>query len=486
MLLSNLSYDGFDNARVLVVGDLMLDRFRYGKVSRISPEAPVPVFLSEGETMMLGGAGNVVANVGSLEGKCGLISVIGDDEAGQRCKALLGLVHGCGDHLIQVVNHSTTVKTRYVSGSQHLMRCDDEVAGPYSSHSLEQVIATFDAVYENYDIVALSDYAKGVLSDAVLTHILSRCKASGKAVVVDPKRKDFSAYAGATVIKPNRLELGAATGISCTSREACEAAAQQVISETGSNVLLTMSEDGMALYRPNQPAIYSHATANEVYDVSGAGDTSLATFCAALSAGHSIEHATYLANAAAGIVVRKLGTAIVTPTELRRELYRLNQPVKNAIADIQEAIDQVAEWKQEGLTVGFTNGCFDIVHGGHIALLRQAAETCDRLVVGLNSDTSVSRLKGPARPIQGQTSRAQVLAAMKDVDLVVIFEEDTPLEVIQALSPTDLIKGADYTEDNVVGAKHVKERGGRVHLVNLIPGLSTTRAVERIRSTTQD
>ncbi len=468
----------FVNARVLVIGDLMLDRFRYGAVSRISPEAPVPVVHVQRETAMLGGAGNVLANLASLDCQAGLIAVVGDDLAGEECARMIRAL-GCDDGLlVRSEQRRTTLKTRFISGSQQLLRCDEEDRGALSADIEDALISRFEHVIGDFNMVAVSDYAKGVLSDRVLRTIIVRCQALGIPVVVDPKRRDFSAYAGATVIKPNRSELSAFVGMPCATLPECEQAASKAMQDTGAAILLTMSEAGMLLLRHEREMLQLHATATEVFDVSGAGDTALAIFCAGVSAGMDMGEAAMLANVGAGAVVRKLGTATLSNRELAASLTSASV---GAVATLDDAIRQVELWKHEGLRVGFTNGCFDILHGGHVALLQKARATCDRLVVGLNSDASVSRLNGPSRPVQSEQSRAAVLAALGAVDLVVPFEEETPLELILALRPTDLIKGADYTEDTVVGAPIVRADGGRVHLIELVPGLSTTNAVNRIR-----
>lgn len=481
MQLSNMRPIMFRDARVLVIGDVMLDRFRYGSVSRISPEAPVPVLLAGREVRMLGGAGNVLANVASLDGACGLIAVVGDDDAGRECEAIVRAASGAESLLVVDAGRRTTVKTRFISGSQQLLRCDEEDVSPYSGAVEDALIARFEEALPRYAIVALSDYAKGVLSDRVLAHVIARCQAAGVPVVVDPKRRDFSVYAGASVIKPNRSELSAFAGAACHSLAGCHAAAERAIEVTGAAILLTLSEDGMALFRAGRDPLHIHATATEVFDVSGAGDTVLGIFCVALASGLEMDEAVMLANVGAGAVVRKLGTATLTLEELIHAVDDAHEPRRGEVAGLADAARQVALWKQAGLRVGFTNGCFDIVHGGHIEILRRARLTCDRLVVGLNSDASVARLKGPTRPIQGEASRAAVLSAIDAVDLVVVFEEDTPLNLIDALRPTELIKGADYTEDQVVGAAIVKGDGGRVHLIDLVPGLSTSNAVARIQ-----
>jgi len=471
----------FDDARVLVIGDVMLDKFRYGTVTRISPEAPVPVMHVASERTMLGGAGNVLANLVALQCECGLIAMIGADDAGRHCRQMIEALDVDPELLVIAPARVTTLKTRLVSGSQQLLRCDEEDATPIDAAIEEQLIARFEDALGDYTAVAISDYAKGVLSDRVLRHVIDRCRETNVPVIVDPKRRDLAVYAGATAIKPNRSELAAFTGTPCSDGPSRRAAADRAMEATGAAILLTLSEDGMALFRPGSAMQHFHATATEVYDVSGAGDTALAIFSAGIAAGMAMEESAMLANAGAGAVVRKLGTATLSRIELAEAVAAVDGRQTGAICSRAEAARQVAHWKQEGLRVGFTNGCFDIVHAGHIEILRQARARCDRLVVGLNSDASVSRLKGPERPIQPESSRAQVLAAIDAVDLVVVFDEDTPLDLITALLPTELIKGADYTEDKVVGAREVKAAGGRVHLIDLVPGLSTTRAVERIR-----
>ena len=470
----------FSAARVLVIGDLMLDRFRYGSVSRISPEAPVPVLHVRREIAMLGGAGNVLANIAALGCRCGLIAAVGDDADGQQCAAMIGDL-GCDPELlVRVDGRRTTLKTRFISASQQLLRCDEEDSAPISDDAADSLIARFDAAIDGFNAVALSDYAKGVLDERLLRHVIAHCRARGVPVIVDPKRRDFAAYAGATVIKPNRAELAAFAGMPCDGARQCDPAARRAIAATGAAILLTLSEEGMALFRQGRETLHLHATATEVFDVSGAGDTALAIFCAGLAAGMDMADAAMLANIGAGAVVRKLGTATVGLSELAAGLSDAQGPGQGAVCNWADAARQVARWKHEGLRVGFTNGCFDIVHAGHVEILRKARATCDRLVVGLNSDASVSRLKGPARPVQPEQSRAAVLAAMDAVDMVVVFDQETPLDLIRQLVPTDLIKGADYTEDQVVGADIVRRAGGRVHLIPLVPGHSTTNALNRI------
>ncbi len=478
----------FENARILVIGDIMVDRFRYGSVSRISPEAPVPVLHITREEKMLGGAGNVLANIASLGGKAGLIAAIGADDAGRLCSELIS-GKGCDPALlVECPDRPTTLKTRFISGSQQLLRCDEEDSDPLPKAIEDQIVAQFDRTIGDYDVVALSDYAKGLLTDRVLRHVISCCRELGKPVVVDPKRRDFSAYAGASVIKPNRNELAAYSGLPCSDLASSEAAAAMAMERTGAAILLTLSEEGMALFRPGYKRAHLHATATEVYDVSGAGDTALAIFCVGIASGLGMEDAAMIANAGAGAVVRKLGTATLSSVELAHAVEELDDGANElppsdlgTVLTAEAAAKLVRAWKRDGLRVGFTNGCFDIVHAGHVQILRRARACCDRLVVGLNSDASVARLKGPTRPVHDEGSRAAVLSAMDAVDLVVVFDADTPLALIESLLPTDLIKGADYSEDQVVGADVVKAHGGRVHLIDLVPGYSTTLAIGRIK-----
>ncbi|MFB0612544.1 D-glycero-beta-D-manno-heptose-7-phosphate kinase [Aurantiacibacter poecillastricola] len=469
----------FTAARLLIIGDLMLDLFRYGSVSRISPEAPVPVLTIDRDVQMLGGAGNVLANAFAIGCHANLIGLVGEDAAGDSCMRLTEELGADPDLLVRR-SRRTSTKTRFISASQQLLRCDEEDASSCDADVESEVIAKFDAAVEQHNAVAISDYAKGLLTDRVLSHIMERCRALSIPVIVDPKRLDFTAYAGATVIKPNRSELAAFSRGDCRTLENCHAAARQAIAETGASLLVTLSDEGMVLYPRDAEPQHFQAAATEVFDVSGAGDTVLAIFTAGIASGMAMEEAAMLANAGAGIVVRKLGTATLTKEELARALFDEHEPGVDKVSPLPGAIETVRRWKAEGLRVGFTNGCFDIVHSGHIASLRQARARCDRLVVGLNSDESVTRLKGAGRPIQEESSRLAVLSAIDAVDLVILFGEDTPRDLIEELRPTDLFKGADYTEDAVVGADIVRAEGGRVHLLPLVPGVSTTGAVERI------
>jgi D-beta-D-heptose 7-phosphate kinase/D-beta-D-heptose 1-phosphate adenosyltransferase len=460
--------------RVLVVGDVMVDHYVSGRVARVSDEAPVPIIDVSEERWTPGGAANVAANIRALGGWADLLGVTGDDAVGGMLDGLLASFGGSGDvRLARDPERPTTIKTRYMGGQHQIVRVDRERRQGVSGESERYVLAGLASGRGAAGAIMLSDYAKGTLTDAVLAAAL----VAGCPVVVDPKRVDWSVYRGATVITPNRRELTAATGIACDSDADCERAAAKAIATTDAAILLTRSERGMSLYRAGKAPLHLPAKAREVFDVSGAGDTVAAVVALALAAGLSLDTAVMLANTAAGIVVGKRGTAVVLPAELRAELAQAHTAGYRHALPLAAAASLRADWGRAGLSVGFANGCFDILHPGHIALIRAAADACDRLIVALNSDASVKRLKGPNRPAQSETARAEVMAALRGVDAVVIFDEDTPLEAITALQPDVLVKGADYTEERIVGADLVKARGGLVLRVELVAGQSTTRII---------
>jgi D-beta-D-heptose 7-phosphate kinase/D-beta-D-heptose 1-phosphate adenosyltransferase len=481
-------------ARVICVGDIMLDRFVEGSVERISPEAPIPVFGVKRESEMLGGAGNVARNIAAIGAEAALISVVGDDDAGHRLGALVEETPGISATFIKDPARPTTIKTRYVAAGQQLLRADKETVAPLSANAAKAVVsavtkhldgavtaATFDVATPDHGVLVLSDYGKGVLDDALLKSLIGVAKERGALVIVDPKGEDYSRYNGAGILTPNRQELAAASGLSVGSDDEVIAACRLVIKAAGVDaVLATRSEQGMSLVSAGS-VDHLPARAREVFDVSGAGDTVAAVLGAAHSAGAALPAAAALANVAAGVVVGKIGTAVAYPAEILSALHEtemLGADTKVMVLD--GARDRLAAWRRQGLRCGFTNGCFDLLHPGHISLLNQSKAACDRLIVGLNSDHSVRRLKGPERPIQSETSRAQVLASLAMVDLVVIFDEETPVKLIEALRPEILVKGADYTIEQVVGAEQVQSWGGRVVLAEILDGHSTTGTIEKM------
>ena len=471
--------------RVLVLGDIMLDRFVYGTVERISPEAPIPVLRIAEETAMLGGAGNVLRNLAALGARPHGIAVVGEDAAGAELSALARACvapSGGAVELIAAVARPTTIKDRFIAAGQQLLRVDRDPTGLLDSATAARVEAAALAAVGEAAAVVLSDYGKGLLSDALIAAVVAAAARLGRPVVVDPKGRDFARYRGAGWVTPNRRELQEASGLATGDDAAVVAAARKVVAEAGLGALLaTRSEQGMTLVSAGGAVHHLKAEAREVYDVSGAGDTVVAAFAAGLGAGLAPVAAAQLANVAAAIVVGKLGTAVARPGEILHAMHASELLAAEAkVADLESLMTQVAQWRQAGLKVGFTNGCFDLLHPGHVALLEQARAACDRLIVGLNSDASVRRLKGAARPVQGEAARAAVLASLASVNRVVIFGDDTPLALIAALRPDVLVKGADYSLEQVVGADIVQGYGGRVVLANLAPGHSTTATIERL------
>jgi D-beta-D-heptose 7-phosphate kinase/D-beta-D-heptose 1-phosphate adenosyltransferase len=470
---------------VLCVGDLMLDEYVYGDVSRISPEAATPVLTAKRRVTEIGGAGNVARNVASLGARCIFIGVVGEDEEGRALRNAFAADGRMQAHLVMDASRPTTHKMRFVSEhhSTHLLRADWEVARPLTPEVEEQVIAQTRSAVPQVGAVVVSDYAKGVLTPRVLRALLDAALEAGKPVVVDPKGIDYTAYRGATLITPNRKELADATRLRVGTDQEVELAAAQLAASTGTRaVLVTRSEDGMTLHQRGG-AVHVRAYPVRVRDVSGAGDTVAAVLGTLLAMGADLETSMRAANAAASIAVGKPGTAAVSVDELRaRILPHAARTAEEKIAfDWRVMEEQLIEWRRQGLRIGFTNGCFDLLHPGHIKLLSEARAACDRLVVGLNSDASVAGLKGQGRPVQRQRARAEVLAALEAVDLVVIFDQPTPAELIGRVRPRVLVKGSDYQLDQVVGRELVEADGGEVLLVDLVPDQSTTGLLAQSR-----
>ena len=469
------------SARVLCVGDIMLDRFITGEVARISPEAPVPVLRIHKETAMLGGAGNVVRNVAALGGKVTLMALTGDDAAADEIDvALTGLGVASAD-LVRHDTRPTTIKTRFVAGTQQILRADAEVSEPLDDTTGDALVARAELAMPAHHVLVLSDYGKGVLSRGRAQRLISAARTAGIPVIVDPKGTDYGIYAGADVITPNRKEIREASGMPAVDIDDAADAAKAISDRYDlTAVLVTLSQDGMLLAEAGD-VHHLPAETREVFDVSGAGDTVVATIAGAMAAGASLADAARLANVCAGIVVAKAGTAAAYLAEVVATLH--HQDISRAEAKLlnyDQARDRVEIWRHQGFKVGFTNGCFDLLHPGHVSLLRQASNACDRLVVALNSDASVKRLKGKARPIQNEAARATVLASLAHVDQCVLFDADTPIDLITLLKPDVLIKGADYNVDQVVGAPEVQSWGGRIVIVELEDGFSTTATIARM------
>jgi len=468
-------------ARLLCVGDVMLDHYVYGGVERVSPEAPIPILRVERESRTLGGAGNVLRNLQALGVRPCFVSVVGSDATGREVQRLAADSAETEVHLLVEPNRVTTVKTRYIAGTQQLLRADREQSAAVAASVREDLMRLLQHAAEGRTVTVISDYAKGVLDQGVASAAIAAALARGHRIVVDPKGADYARYRGASVLKPNRSELSAATKLPVASEVEVVRAAGTLIDrfELGA-VLVSLSQDGMLLVEAGGAVHRLPAEAREVFDVSGAGDTAIAVLAAALGAGASLLDAARLANIAAGIVVGKVGTAVVHPSELENALVNRDALAGQKLLPLPVALDHAARWRRSGLKIGFTNGCFDLLHPGHVSLLAQAKSACDRLIVGLNSDQSVRRLKGAGRPVQPEAARAAVLASIASVDMVVLFGEDTPLDLIAALKPDVLVKGADYRLEEVVGAELVQAHGGKVVLAQLMPGHSTTATIARL------
>jgi D-beta-D-heptose 7-phosphate kinase/D-beta-D-heptose 1-phosphate adenosyltransferase len=429
---------------------------------------------------MPGGAGNVVRNLTALGAAVAFVSVVGDDQAGSDLTGLIGGQNNVEPWLLVEGGRTTTVKTRYIALGQQLLRADQEVTAPINTKLAERLLRIATDALAATSVVVLSDYGKGVLAGDVPARIIEAAHRAGRQVIVDPGRDGYAPYAGADIVTPNRRELRAATGCDVSSEAAIAAAAERLRTAHGFGaVLVTRSEDGMTLTGGDGVQHFPAETA-EVYDVSGAKDTAIATLAACVAKGVRLPMAARLANIAAGISVGKVGTAIVTTADLTGALSPQGGALRKIVMR-ETAAEHVERWRRRGWRTGFTNGCFDLLHPGHVHLLEQTRSGCDRLIVGLNSDASVRRLKGADRPVQPEAARAAVLASLAVVDLVVIFDEDTPETLIRALRPDLLVKGADYRLETVVGADLVQGWGGRVMLADLLPGHSTTATVARIR-----
>lgn len=475
--------DRLSDMRVLCVGDIMLDRFIYGHVARISPEAPIPIFTADREARMLGGAGNVVRNLLSLGASASFAAVVGDDAVATQLTTLVGAEARLVPYLITERGRLSTKKTRYVAASQQLLRSDSETKTAIKEDTANKILELIVPELANHDAIILSDYGKGVLTATMCRTIIDAAREKKIPVFVDPKQRDVSIYAGATVLSPNVKELTLAAGVDgfANDAELIEAASSLARTHRFQYVLTTRGERGMTLVDAKGLVAHVDATASEVFDVSGAGDTVIATLAATYAAGAIMPLATELANLAGGIVVGRLGTAVVHQSDLTAALYTHRAiALQQKILPRDTALATITNWQRDGLSVGFTNGCFDILHSGHVQLLSDARAHCDKLIVALNTDASVRGLKGPTRPVNAEMDRAQVLAALGGVDAVVLFDEETPLALLTLLKPDVLMKGADYTKEKVVGWELVESYGGRVELLPLKDGYSTTNIIKKM------
>lgn len=465
--------------RLLVVGDVMLDKYIWGEVGRISPEAPVPIVRATHHSEQPGGAANVAMNLVRLGAQAHVIGFAGGDE-NQRLLDESICANGISSDLIVSDGFPTITKQRILGGRQQMLRLDSERLGTRSPDDYDRLVACVLDQLQGYDAVVLSDYAKGVFTPEVCQTIIQAARKLGIPVLVDPKSADFTHYRGATTICPNLSELSAAAHLGTNDLKGLLDAAEAMIPALDIEFLTaTLSEKGIALVRPGS-RFMAPALARQVFDVSGAGDTVIAVLALCLASGMKPETAIELANVAAGIVVGKVGTVPVEKFELLAALTpEIALHAENKVVTLQELVSRVALWKANGERVVFTNGCFDLLHVGHITVLEQARRFGDRLIVAINSDASVRALKGPSRPIVGERERGRVLAALAAVDAVVVFGEPTPLELILATRPDVIVKGGDYAVDTVVGAREVQSWGGQVKIVPIVQGFSTTGLIQK-------
>jgi D-beta-D-heptose 7-phosphate kinase / D-beta-D-heptose 1-phosphate adenosyltransferase len=471
-----IRFPEFNKAKVLVVGDVMLDRYWHGGTSRISPEAPVPVVKVEQIEERPGGAGNVALNISHLGSSVDLIGLTGNDEAADALQTRLkGARVDC--HFCRIDNVPTITKLRVISRHQQLIRLDFEE--PFIDDSHDQIQQQVAKLIDGYGVLLLSDYAKGALNDP--QSLIALAKAKQIPVLVDPKGSDFSRYRGATLLTPNFHEFEAVVGHCKDDDQIVERGLELINDLDLSALLVTRGEQGMTLIRQGESAVHLPAKAKEVYDVTGAGDTVIATLASALAAGDDLVSATALANLAASIVVGKLGTAAISEVELRRAMLKDAETGQGVLTE-QQLMIAIADAKAHGEKVVMTNGCFDLLHAGHVSYLKEAKQLGDRLIVAVNDDDSVTRLKGPGRPVNSVERRMAVLAGLGAVDWVVPFSEDTPERVICKLLPDVLVKGGDYTVEQIAGGQCVMDNGGEVKILGFEDGVSTTGIINALKT----
>ena len=467
--------------KALVIGDLILDEYFWGSTDRISPEAPVPVVDIHKENLRLGGAGNVVNNLLSLGCQVQVASVIGKDENARLLFERLKYRKLSEAGIVQQEGRITSRKTRVISNNQQILRIDQESKDPVSPESEERLLSFVEKEIAAYDVVLVSDYQKGVLTDSILEKIIGFGKRYSIPVIIDPKGRDFSKYRGATLITPNRKELKVASGSALQNEDEIEAVGQDMRAKLELEYLaLTRSEEGISLFYQDGRHIRLPAEAREVFDVTGAGDTVLAMLGIGLAGGLTLENAARLANIAAGIVVGTIGASTVTANDILAAAGKQNYESDQKVKSLTALVDHLDVLRGRGKKIVFTNGCFDLLHVGHVKYLQKARKLGDHLVLGLNSDNSIRRLKGDNRPLICEDERAHILAALDCIDNVVIFDEDTPIELIKSIQPDILAKGEDYAIEDVVGRDIVENYGGRVELVRFEEGKSTTNIIKKI------
>jgi D-beta-D-heptose 7-phosphate kinase / D-beta-D-heptose 1-phosphate adenosyltransferase len=470
--------------RILIVGDLMLDRYVVGEVSRISPEAPIPVLAAKNAEQKLGGAGNVASNLRAMDADVDLVGVIGDDSGGGELRAIFERTGISTDGLVIDETRPTSLKTRMISGAQQMLRVDWEHPLDVGGEARKLLLERAETLLDRAQALVLSDYGKGVLTEELIARLITGARRRGIPVLVDPKGTGFSKYRGATLITPNRKEAEQALGRTLSDLDAVAEGARELIDQVELDAAVITLGAGGIYFRTKDGGEGREATrARSVFDVTGAGDTVVAHLALHLAGGLGLAEAVALANRAAGLVVARLGAGAVTRQELRAAL-RKSAPKEGKVLSAETLEDTLAAWREEGKRIVFTNGCFDIIHTGHVSYLRFARAHGDVLLVGINDDGSVGRLKGPGRPVNCIADRLEVLAAMEMVNAVIAFSEDTPAKIIERVTPAVLVKGEDWAEKGVVGREWVEKHGGRVVLAPLVIGRSTTGILERAREET--
>ncbi|WP_036307449.1 D-glycero-beta-D-manno-heptose-7-phosphate kinase [Methylophilus sp. 5] len=477
-----VAHFGERTQHALVIGDVMLDRYLMGEVNRISPEAPVPVVLIKSEQQRAGGAANVAANLALLGITTRMIGLIGADNEGQ---LLMAAMQACGidtSAMIHTATRPTIAKTRILGGHQQMMRLDQEITTELSSIESSTVTEAINAALAQQPaLVILSDYAKGLLTEPVCQHVIEYCRSKQIPVLVDPKGRNYDKYRGATALTPNKKETAEACDTQVNDATLIDKATALKSRLSLDFLAVTRGEEGITLIADRTDHL--SATAKQVFDVSGAGDTVIATLAAGLMHGLSPLDSLSLANIAAGVVVGKVGTVPITKADLIDAIASAQGSEQaHKVCELPALLQKVATWKQQGQKIVFTNGCFDLLHAGHVTYLEGAKKRGDKLILGLNTDRSVSALKGPTRPVVNEQDRARVLAALESIDAVILFDDDTPLRLINAIQPAVIAKGSDYTAEQVVGGKEVLSWGGEITLIDLVEGRSTTNLIKKLHA----
>ncbi|MGV3580942.1 MAG: D-glycero-beta-D-manno-heptose-7-phosphate kinase [Methylophilus sp.] len=482
LLIDSVKQFGNTSQHALVIGDVMLDRYLMGDVSRISPEAPVPIVLLKSQSERAGGAANVAANLTLLGIKTHILGCIGEDAEGKTLIQLMQKIDINTQGMMTSVHRPTIAKTRILGGHQQMMRLDQENNAGLNAEEREDALQLFtEQLKQKPAVVILSDYDKGLLTTSVCQHIIQQCHALNIPVLVDPKGRDYSKYIGATALTPNKKETAEACNTVIADPELIAKASQLKQDLNLKFLAVTRGEEGITLI--DDTIHHLNASAKQVFDVSGAGDTVIATLAAGLIHGLTPLSSLSLANSAAGFVVGKVGTVPITRQDLLDTLSNeQSNEQAHKICNLAELQDKVAIWKQSNQKIVFTNGCFDLLHAGHVTYLEAAKKRGDKLILGLNTDRSVSALKGPTRPVVNEHDRARVLAALESVDAVILFDEDTPLNLINTIKPDIIAKGSDYTADQVVGGKEVLSWGGEIALIDLVEGRSTSNIIKKMNA----